>query len=49
MEVDEPHRHKEAQHMLPFYSIEDRINILHQEFDARVHAEVAMQVLGSIS
>ena len=49
MEVDDSHRHKEAQHMLPFYSIEDRINILLQEFDARVHAEVAMQVLVSKS
>ncbi|CAM6041941.1 unnamed protein product [Sphagnum compactum] len=30
--------------MLPYRSLEDHITVLHQEFDGRVHAEVAMQV-----
>jgi hypothetical protein len=31
--------------MLPYHSLEDHITVLHQEFDGRVHAEVAMQVI----
>lgn len=34
----------EVQRALPFSSLEDKITILHQEFDARVNAEVALQV-----
>jgi hypothetical protein len=31
--------------MLPYRAVEDHITVLHREFDSRVHAEVAMQVL----
>lgn len=34
----------EAQRALPYGSLEEKITILHQEFDARVNAEVALQV-----
>lgn len=31
--------------MLPYRAVEDHITVLHREFDSRVRAEVAMQVL----
>jgi hypothetical protein len=34
----------DAQRVLPHRSLEDKLTILHQEFDARVNAEVALQV-----
>ncbi|XP_024402475.1 uncharacterized protein [Physcomitrium patens] len=34
----------EDQRMLPYRSLEAKINVLHQEFDARVNAEVVLQV-----
>jgi hypothetical protein len=34
----------EAQRLLPYRSLQDKITVLHQEFDARVNAEVAVQV-----
>lgn len=34
----------EAQRALPHHSLEDKLIVLHQEFDARVNAEVALQV-----
>ncbi|KAG0557376.1 hypothetical protein KC19_11G124600 [Ceratodon purpureus] len=34
----------EAQRALPHHSLEDKLTVLHQEFDARVNAEVALQV-----
>lgn len=37
-------RKQEAQRALPYRSLEDKITILHQEIDARVNAEVALQV-----
>lgn len=48
MEVEDAYIRKkeahEAQRVLPYRSLEDKITILHQEFDARVNAEVALQV-----
>lgn len=47
-EVDDAYIRKKvahsAQRVLPYQSLEDQITILHKEFDARVNAEVAMQV-----
>lgn len=34
----------EVQRAVPYGSLEEKITILHQEFDARVNAEVALQV-----